>query len=194
MLEYIKGLLVELTPANAVVENNDIAYMIQISMISSVQLVVNQECKLFLHEVIREDSRQLYGFINKEERELFRLLISVNGVGANTARIILSGLSPEELGAAILNDNIGLLKTVKGIGAKTAQRIVIELRDKMGVVSAAENNNFTLKSNTLHDDALQALTMLGFSRHHIEKVLRNILKDSDFVSVEQVVKQALKEL
>lgn len=194
MLEYIKGLLAELTPTNAVVENNGIAYIIQISLNTSSSLRANQECKIYLHEVIREDSRQLFGFTHKDERELFRLLISVNGVGANTARIMLSGLSAEELASAILSDNVGLLKTIKGIGAKTAQRIIIELRDKIGVIAVRSSDNFIGQSNTLHEDALQALTMLGFKKHIIDKVLRKILKDNVDATVEQIVKLALKEL
>ncbi|MDD2199148.1 MAG: Holliday junction branch migration protein RuvA [Bacteroidales bacterium] len=195
MFEFITGYISELNPTYVVLENNGIGYIIQVSLNTSSKLKVHTECQIFIHEIIREDARFLYGFFDKAERELFRLLISVNGVGANTARIILSGLSAEELSHAIMTDNVGLLKTIKGIGAKTAQRIIIDLRDKIGVVGVADNNNFVVQNNTLHEDALQALTMLGFNKQVVDKVLRRILKNINAdTTVEQVVKSALKEL
>jgi holliday junction DNA helicase RuvA len=195
MYEFITGYISELSPTHVIIENNGIGFIVQVSINTSSQLKQNTECQVFIHEVIREDARLLFGFFDKAERELFRLLISVNGVGANTARIILSGMSPDELSNAIMTDNVGLLKTVKGIGAKTAQRIIIDLRDKIGVVSLADDDNFIAQNNTLHEDALQALTMLGFTKQAVDKVLRKILKNNDAdTTLEKVVKSALKEL
>lgn len=195
MYEFITGYISELSPTHVIIENNGIGFIVQVSLNTSSQLKQHTECQVFIHEVIREDARLLFGFFDKAERELFRLLISVNGVGANTARIILSGMSPDELSNAIMTDNVGLLKTVKGIGAKTAQRIIIDLRDKIGIVSVAGDDNFIAQNNTLHEDALQALTMLGFTKQAVDKVLRNILKNIDAdTTLEQVVKSALKEL
>lgn len=194
MLEYIKGLLTELTPTSAVVENNGIAYFINISVNSYAGLKEGQECKLFLHEIIREDVHAMYGFVGKSEREVFRKLISVNGVGANTARLILSSLSSQNLIQAIAENNVNLLQSVKGIGTKTAQRIIIELKDKLSESEAGINEISGVLNNTLHKDALTALTMLGFAKPAVDKVLVKLLKDQSNYTLEGLIKQALNYL
>ena len=194
MLEYIKGLLTELTPTFAIVENNGLGYYLNISINTYTNLKKDQECKLFVHEIIREDSRSLYGFTEKQERELFRSLISVNGVGANTARLILSSVNTSDLINAITQNDVNLLKSVKGIGIKTAQRIIIDLKDKISISDADINQIFSTGNNTLHKDALAALTMLGFSKPAVEKVLNKLLKENNNLSLEETVKLALNYL
>ncbi|MDD4150427.1 MAG: Holliday junction branch migration protein RuvA [Bacteroidales bacterium] len=194
MFEYINGYLTEINPTYAIVENNGIGYHINISLNTFSQLKKGQECQLLIHEIIREDIHLLFGFIDKQERELFRLLITVNGVGANTARLIISSLSPVEVLVAISSNNVDLLKSVKGIGIKTAQRIIIDLRDKIADTDAEINQIFGVQNNTLHKDALSALTMLGFSKPAIDKVLKKILKDNAGISLEKTVKLALNYL
>ncbi len=194
MFEYIKGLLTELTPANAIIEANGIGYFINITVNTYSKLNKGQECKLLLHEIIREDLHAVYGFENENEREMFRKLITVNGVGANTARLILSSLNVNNLIQAISQENTDILKAVKGIGNKTAQRIIIELKDKISdtdinILEISNNLN-----NTLHKDALNALTMLGFSKLNIEKVLIKLLKDNKNISLEELIKLALNYL
>ncbi|PLX08251.1 MAG: Holliday junction branch migration protein RuvA [Marinilabiliales bacterium] len=178
MFEYINGYIAEITPTYVVLENSGIGYHINISLNTYGQLKKGQECQLVIHEIIREDSRSLFGFFDKQERELFRLLITVNGVGANTARLILSSVNSGELVNAISSNNVDVLKSVKGIGTKTAQRIIIDLKDKISNTDAEINQIFGEQSNTLHKDALSALQMLGFSKPAIEKVLKKILKDN----------------
>lgn len=194
MIEYIKGLLVELTPTSAIIENNDFGYYINISIHTYSGLKQGQECKLYIHEIIKEDSRALFGFAEKQERELFRLLITVNGVGSNTARLILSSVNTKELVNAITKDDVNLLRSVKGIGIKTAQRIIIDLKDKISGIDTENSQIFGIINNTLHKDALAALTMLGFSKPSIEKVLDKLLKENSNLSLEEVVKLALNYL
>ncbi|HOE05895.1 MAG TPA: Holliday junction branch migration protein RuvA [Bacteroidales bacterium] len=194
MYEYVRGLLTELNPTYAVVDNHGTGWCVQISLTTFSALKQGLEVQLYLHMIVREDAHTLYGFAEKQERAVFRQLILVNGIGPNTARMILSSLSPDELITAIATNNIGVLKTIKGIGQKSAERMVIELKDKIGNISVDISQNFNASGNSLHDDALQALLMLGFNKSAIDKVLRNILKDGAAASVEQVVKRALKEL
>ncbi|MDD2634115.1 MAG: Holliday junction branch migration protein RuvA [Bacteroidales bacterium] len=191
MFEYINGYITELNPTYAILENNGIGYHINISINTFSQLKKGKECQLLIHEMIREDLHSLFGFIDRQERELFRMLITVNGVGANTARLIISSLSPVEVVAAISSNNVDLLKSVKGIGVKTAQRIIIDLRDKISDADAEINQIFGEQNNTLHKDALSALMILGFSKPAIEKVLKKILKDNAGISLEETVKLAL---
>ena len=193
MYEFIQGNVVELSPAYAVVENGGIGYFLSITVNSYSQLAVNTKCKLLLHQIIREDAHQLFGFVEASERELFRLLISVSGIGANTARIILSSLTPEELSTAISTENVRLLQGVKGIGAKTAQRMIIDLKDKVTKVQI-EHKISAGPNNTMRDEALSALVMLGFARNQVQKVLEQISKENRNLSVEEIVKQALKVL
>ena len=193
MIEYIKGVIAELTPAYAVIDNHGIGYMINISLYSyeTLQKQPNGETILYIHEAIREDAHILYGFANKLERELFLLLISVSGVGPNTARMILSAIAPDDLGAVIASGNVNMLKAVKGIGAKTAQRIIVDLKDKI------KTDTSTLLSmmpanNEVYEEALAALVMLGFTQATSQKVLTKLLATDNHITVEDAIKQALK--
>lgn len=193
MYEFISGNLADLTPAYAVIETVGIGYQINISLNTFAQLEGKREATLYLHLVVRDDAHLLFGFSSKEERELFRNLISVSGVGANTARIILSSLSPTETIQAIAQGDVNMLKQVKGIGLKTAQRIVIDLKDKIAKGSS-ELDIFASANNTIHQEALSALVMLGFSKTVAEKTINQILKSNPSQTVEGIVKNALKGL
>lgn len=193
MFEYIKGLLVELGPTYAVIDNNGLGYYINISVNTYTSLAINTEVKLYVHEIIKEDSRSFFGFNNKSEREMFRHLITVSGVGANTARLILSSLSINNIIDAIVSDNHNLLKSVKGIGTKTAQRITIELKDKLSS-SELSDNILLPQDNTIFKDALLALTTLGFSKISVEKVLNKIFKEQSNITLESAIRLALNYL
>lgn len=197
MIEYIKGELAELTPALATIEAAGIGYGLNISLNTFSSIQGKKEVKLYVYEAIREDAHVLFGFATKKEREMFLLLITVSGVGANTARMMLSGLSVSELCNAISTGNARLIQSVKGIGKMTAQRIIVDLRDKivsfgitdeipMGGQMAAPVNN------QVKDEAVSALTMLGFAPAPSQKVVLQILQDQPDAPVEQVVKLALK--
>ena len=201
MIEYIKGQLAELTPALAVVEAAGVGYALNISLTTYSG---KKEVKLYVHEALttggRDDSFTLFGFVNKQERELYRLLITVSGVGANTARMMLSSMNPTELCNAIANGDERMIKTVKGIGLKTAQRIIVDLRDKImasGIANelhvGGEKAESTL-NNAVKEEAVAALTMLGFSPAPVAKVVVSILQKQANLPVEQVVKEALKLL
>lgn len=199
MIEYIKGELAELTPALATVEAGGVGYGLNISLNTYTAIQGKKEVKLYVYEAIREDSHALYGFAGKKERELFELLISVSGVGTNTARMVLSSMSPAELCDSISTGNERLIKSVKGIGLKTAQRIIVDLRDKIvalgitdeipvgGMMAAPVNNK-------VRDEAVSALTMLGFAPAPSQKVVVQILQQQPDAPVEEVVKQALKQI
>jgi Holliday junction DNA helicase RuvA len=193
MYEYIKGKLIESSPAHAVIDVNGIGYFLNISVSSYSHINQKQEVLLYVHENIREDAYALYGFFDKAERELFRHLISVSGVGANTARMMLSSVSPGELHQAIVSGNVNLLKAVKGIGLKTAQRILVELKDKLGK-DASGDNFLPGMDNTLREEALSALVMLGFNKVNCQKVVEHLLTENPTQTVETVIKQALKML
>lgn len=204
MIEYIKGQLAELTPALAVVEAAGVGYALNISLTTYSGIQGKKEVKLYVHEALttggRDDSFTLFGFVNKQERELYRLLITVSGVGANTARMMLSSMNPTELCNAIANGDERMIKTVKGIGLKTAQRIIVDLRDKIMVSGIAnelhvggEKAESTL-NNAVKEEAVAALTMLGFSPAPVAKVVVSILQKQADLPVEQVVKEALKLL
>ncbi len=203
MIEYIKGNLEELTPAMAVVEAAGIGYGLNISLNTYTAIQGKSAVKLYVHEVLvaggRDDSFTLYGFATQQERALYRLLLTVSGVGANTARMMLSSLSPNELCNAISTGNEALLKAVKGIGLKTAQRIIVDLRDKIataGIVQEipAGGTQATIVDSSVKDEAVSALTMLGFSPAPSAKVVVAILKAQPKLPVEQVVKLALKQI
>ena len=204
MIEYIKGQLAELTPALAVVEAAGVGYALNISLTTYSGIQGKKEVKLYVHEALttggRDDSFTLFGFVNKQERDLYRLLITVSGVGANTARMMLSSMNPTELCNAIANGDERMIKTVKGIGLKTAQRIIVDLRDKImasGIANelhvGGEKAESTL-NNAVKEEAVAALTMLGFSPAPIAKVVVSILQKQANLPVEQVVKEALKLL
>ena len=198
MIEYIKGELAEITPAQAVVDCHGVGYGINISLNTYSAIQGKKEVKLFIYEVIREDTYMLYGFSTKQERELFLLLISVSGIGGNTARMILSALSPSELCNVISTGNDKMLKTVKGIGLKTAQRIIVDLKDKISTLGVEQGNVVsTLVASThseVYDEAVAALTMLGFAQSPSQKVVAEILKEDPSHAVEQVIKLALKRI
>lgn len=193
MLEYIKGNIAELKPASVIIDNNGIGYEIGISLSTYSQLEGRTEAKLLLHEVIREDAHLLFGFATTRERELFRLLIGVSGVGANTARVILSSIAPAELETVIATADERQLKAVKGVGAKTAQRIIVDLRDKIKPVDSSLIIERTATTDAFNE-GLAALTMLGFPRQASEKVLKKLFADDPSLRVESAIKQALKML
>lgn len=193
MFEFIQGMLVDLTPAYAVIETGNIGYFINISLNTYSRLTKSTESKLYIHQVIRDDAHLLFGFFDKHEREIFLLLISVSGIGANTARMILSSLAPSEIEQAIFEGNVTLLKSIKGIGVKSAQRLIVDLKDKIGK-SAETGEIFATESNTLRDESLSALVMLGFSKTSVQKVLDQILQQESDLTVEELIKKALKKL
>ncbi|MFT3737577.1 MAG: Holliday junction branch migration protein RuvA [Breznakibacter sp.] len=193
MLEYIKGKLVESSPAHVVVEANGIGYFLNISLNTFTHVGNKTEVTMYVHENLREDAHTLYGFVDKAERELFRHLVSVSGVGANTARMMLSGMSPAELNTAIVTGNLNVLKAVKGIGLKTAQRILVELKDKLG--KEPQGTNFLPGlDNTVREEALSALVMLGFVKANCQKAIDKIMAENPGLTVENIIKQALKML
>ena len=199
MIEYIKGELTELSPALATIEAAGVGYRLSISLNTFSAIQGKKEVRLYVYEAIREDAYQLYGFYNKKEREMFELLISVSGVGTNTARMMLSSMSVSELCAAISTGNERVIKGIKGIGKMTAQRVIVDLRDKIvalgiadeipagGMVQAPVNN-------AVKDEAVSALTMLGFAPAPSQKVVVQILQEQPDLPVEQVVKLALKQI
>jgi holliday junction DNA helicase RuvA len=199
MYEFIEGTMAELTPAYAVIQTGGLGYLIHISLNTFSQLSDQQKknpqnlCKVYLHQVVREDAQLLFGFFSLQERFIFRLLITVSGVGANTARMILSSLGTIDIQKSIAEGNVTMLKAVKGIGLKTAQRIIIDLKDKIGGVGVANDNFFQL-NNTIKDEALSALVTLGFSKSAIEKVVDKILASKTDMSVEELIKQTLKNI
>lgn len=198
MIEYIKGELTELTPALAVVECHGIGYGINVSLNTYSAIQGKKDIKLYIVEAIREDAHILYGFSTKQERELFLLLITVSGIGGNTARMILSALSPSELCNVISSGNDKLLKTVKGIGLKTAQRIIVDLKDKIGTTGIEASDVLTAPVTHAHsevyEEAIAALTMLGFAQAPSQKAVSAILKEEPEAAVEKVIKLALKRL
>lgn len=195
MLDYIKGTIEEATPAYVVLDNRGMGYMLNISLTTYeiLQRADRGEVKVYVYEAIREDAHVLYGFAEKRERELFELLISVSGVGTNTARMILSSLPPQELESAIASGNAASLKSVKGVGAKTAQRIIVDLKDKINVVGTSLIDKVPM-SNEVYEEAMAALTMLGFTKQATQKVLNSLFKENPAMKVEEAIKKALKQL
>jgi len=193
MYDFIKGELVELTPTYAVVEAGGVGYFINISLHTFSCLGSAKSAMLYIHLAIREDAHTMFGFFEKAERELFRHLISVSGIGSNTARMMLSSLSPDELRIAILSDDINRIKSVKGIGLKTAQRVVIDLKDKLRK-EPITGEIFAFANNTVRDEALSALVMLGFAKAPAQKVVDALLSSKREISVEELIKLSLKQL
>lgn len=194
MYEFINGRIAGLTPTNAVIEAGNIGYFIHISLNTYSVINGKEQVLLYLHQVVREDAHLLYGFANEEERGLFRLLISVSGIGSSTALMMLSSLNPDEIRRAILEENVNLIKGVKGIGIKTAQRLIIDLKDKVGKFAVSDQILFNSQNNTIREEALSALVMLGFVRKNVEKELDKLLKENPSIKVEQLIKLALKSL
>lgn len=200
MIEYIRGEIAELSPATAVIDCNGLGYGLNISLNTYSAIQGKKSCKLYVYEAIREDAYVLYGFADKQEREIFVLLISVSGIGGNTARMILSALSPAELVNVISTENANLLKTVKGIGLKTAQRVIVDLKDKIktGGTAAGTGEQMGMLLNTksaeVQEEAVAALTMLGFAAAPSQKVVLALMKEEPDAPVEKVIKLALKRL
>lgn len=193
MITHLQGRLVEKNPTDVVVDCNGVGYFINISLHTFSELPSNENVKLFTHLLIREDSHTLYGFSSVVEREIFRLLISVSGVGASIARTMLSSLAPEQVMEAIAQNDITTIQSVKGIGAKTAQRVVLDLKDKILKVYGLSSISAGA-SNTNKNEALSALETLGFVRKQSEKVVDAIVKENPQASIEMIIKQALKKL
>ena len=199
MYEYIEGDIAELTPTYVVVEAGGVGYYLTISLQTYAELEPLDRARVYTHFAVREDAQVLYGFASKAEREIFRLLLSVSGVGGNTARMILSTYSPAELVNIITTENAVLLKNVKGLGLKTAQKIIVELKDKTavfnGITAAAPTPAATpLPDSEIHEEAVAALTMLGFGKAASDKAVKAILQESPSLGVEEVIRQALKRL
>ncbi|MFT4849821.1 MAG: Holliday junction DNA helicase RuvA [Sediminicola sp.] len=193
MITHIKGKLVEKTPTDVVIECNGVGYFINISLHTFSQIPTSENIKLFTHLQVREDAHILYGFSGIAEREIFRLLLSVSGIGASIARAMLSSLSPDQVIDAIASEDVATIQSIKGIGSKTAQRVILDLKDKIlkvyGLSGISANS-----SNTNKNEALSALETLGFARKQIEKVCDKIVMDDPLSSVEAIIKQALKNL
>ncbi len=200
MINYLKGQLTELTPAQATIECHGVGYALNISLNTYTAIQGKSEVLLYVYESIREDAWTLFGFHSKQERELFLLLISVSGIGGNTARTILSSFSPSELANIIMDSNERLLKTVKGLGAKTAQRIIIELKDKVATLgieaTTSSNQQHTpdITNSEVYSEAVDALKMLGFPPAPSVKAVKTVLKDNPAAPVEKVIKKALQIL
>ncbi|MCD8263073.1 MAG: Holliday junction branch migration protein RuvA [Tannerellaceae bacterium] len=196
MIEYIKGEIVEISPVQLIVECGGIGYKLNISLNTYTAFQGKKQGKILIYEIIREDAHLLFGFAEKIERDLFLLLISVSGVGANMARMILSSLSPAELVEAIATKNETILTAVKGIGAKTAQRILVDLKNKVKPLEALatleEGTKRSVGSNLITEEAVSALVMLGFQKAVSQKTVTTVLKNSPQLSVEQVIKSALR--
>ena len=193
MIDYLSGQLTEITPTSAIVECGGIGYEVNISLIDFTSIQNEKNVKLYIHEAIREDAHLLYGFTSKRGRELFRLLIGVSGVGPNTARLILSAITVTDLEQTIASGNDSILKSVKGIGAKTAQSIIVDLKDKIKV---GESTLISMSptSSESYDEALSALIMLGFTSQQSQKVLKKLFADTPSITVENAIKMALKML
>ncbi len=193
MITHIQGKLIEKNPTSIVIDCNGVGYSINISLHTFSQIPEKENVKLFTHLQIREDSHTLFGFSSKLEREIFRLLISVSGIGASIARTMLSSLSPNQVMDAIAQNDIATIQSVKGIGSKTAQRVVLDLKDKILKVYGLDDVS-TTSSNTNKNEALSALETLGFARKQAERVCDIVVKENPNASVEIIIKQALKNL
>ena len=195
MIDYIKGEIIELTPTDVVLECHGIGYNILISVQTYSALEGKRDAIIYIHHYLREDEELYYGFASKDERELFRLLIGVSGIGASTARMMLSSLTSDEIRNAILAEDINKIKSIKGIGLKSAQRLILELKDKVVKGAGSENTTlFSTGSNPAVEEAVTALVMLGFTKANVNKVVTAVLKDSPGASLEEIIKQSLKRL
>lgn len=195
MIDYIKGSVTELTPTEVILECYGIGYMILISLQTYEGLNGKSDATVYIHHYIREDEELYYGFASKDERELFRLLIGVSGIGASTARMMLSSLTAEEIRNAILSEDINKIKSIKGIGLKSAQRLILELKDKIVKGAGAESQAlFSTSSNAMVDEAVTALVMLGFTKANVNKAVSAVLKEKPAATLEEIIKLALKRL
>lgn len=197
MIEYIKGTIEELSPTELIMESYGIGYHILISLQTYEQLQGNKEAKVFIHHILKEDDEQYFGFASKDERELYRLLIEVTGVGSATARMMLSSLTCDEIRNAIIGEDVARIKSIKGIGLKTAQRLIIELKDKVIKGGGADSGalfNASAGANTNTEEAITALVMLGFSKPNVTKAVSAIVKKNPGASLEDIIKAGLKML
>lgn len=195
MIHHLSGRLIEKSPTHAIIECGGVGYFLHISLHTFSQIPDRENCNLFAHQVIRDDAHMLFGFYDKDEREVFLQLISVSGVGATTGRMILSSLSPSEVQQAILDGDVGLIQKIKGIGAKTAQRIIVDLQDKIGRAKTADTEKMFVAGNSVRSEALTALSSLGFDKKKTETTVDRILKQAEKeLAVEDLIKSALKQL
>ncbi len=194
MISYIKGEITHKNPTFIIVETGGIGYHVNVSLHTYAQIEKEERIKILIHQHLKEDSNTLYGFSEETERSLFVLLISVSGIGPNTARVILSGMTPEEVRASILAENVAAFNRVKGIGPKTAKRIILDLKDKVMKDSGDIMVSLGGQDNTLRAEALSALVALGFAKVSVQKTLNKVLQTEKFTSVEQLIKVALKQL
>lgn len=194
MIHYLKGKLAEVNPAIAIVDCNGIGYQVNITLNTYTSISELKEVKLYIFPIYKEDSQTLFGFYEKNEREIFSLLISVSGVGGNTARVILSSLSANEVQDCIASGNVGVLKSVKGIGAKTAQRIIVDLKDKMALVGGETGVNSPTFTTNIIPQASSALEVLGYPTRQTDKLLFNIKNENPGIGLEDMIKTALKRL
>ena len=195
MIDYIKGTIEELTPTETTFENNGIGYKILISLQTYEALNGKKDARIFIHHYLREDEELYYGFATKDERELFRLLIGVSGIGAATARMMLSSLTSDEIRNAILAEDINKIKSIKGIGLKSAQRLILELKDKVVKGAGADNSSLFAKTdNSATEEAVTALVMLGFTKANVNKAVTAVLKENPDATLEEIIKQSLKRL
>ena len=195
MIDYIKGKIVEITPTDLVLECHDIGYRILISLQTYEGLHEQKEATVYIHHYLREDEELYYGFATKDERELFRLLISVSGIGASTARMMLSSLYSDEIRNAILAEDLNKIKSIKGIGTKSAQRLILELKDKIAKGRGTDNSAlFPSASDTVTEEATTALVMLGFTKANVNKAVSAVLKEKPGAALEEIIKMALKRL
>lgn len=195
MIDYIKGTLEDLNPTEAIIEAYGVGYRTLISLQTYEALNGKKEAKIFIHHYLREDEELYYGFATKDERNLFRLLIGVSGIGAATARMMLSSLTSDEIRNAILTEDINKIKSIKGIGLKSAQRLILELKDKVTKGEGADNTSALFSSsNTTVDEATTALVMLGFTKQNVNKAVAAVLKEKPGANLEEIIKMALKRL
>tara|TARA_B100001059_G_scaffold211716_1_gene226273 strand:- start:5749 stop:6330 length:582 start_codon:yes stop_codon:yes gene_type:complete len=193
MITQLKGRMIEKSPTEIVIDCNGVGYLVNISLNTFSKLSDSESISLYTHLQVKEDSHTLFGFFEKTERNLFRQLISVSGIGASTARTMLSSLTPGEIQSAIVSGNVSVVQSVKGIGLKTAQRVIIDLKDKVSLIS--ENNQFIGNiSNTNQDEALSALEVLGYNRKQTSKLIEMLVNNSPEMSVEELIKGALNKL
>mgnify|MGYP003308364797 CR=1 FL=1 len=195
MIDYIKGQITELSPTEVIIETYGIGYRILISLQTYEGLNGKKDATVYIHHYLREDEELYYGFATKDERELFRLLIGVSGIGSSTARMMLSSLTADEIRNAIIAEDINKIKSIKGIGLKSAQRLILELKDKV-VKGAGSDNNvlFSSTSNAATEEAVTALVMLGFTKANVTKAVTTVLKENPGASLEEIIKQSLKRL
>lgn len=195
MIDYIKGKIIELTPTYTVVECCGIGYMIQISLQTFSAMENKSDITIYIHHYLREDDEQLYGFASKDERELFRLLIGVSGIGVATAQMMLSSMSSDEIRNAIISEDINRIKSIKGIGLKTAQRLILELKDKIVKGGGADSPVIFQSANSaIVEEATTALVLLGFTKANVNKAVSAVLKETPDATIEQIIKLALKKL